>query len=56
MAIATCTCTRDPKGNDQGAKFQDARYGKGQRLHNETADGGSRCTVCGTKKGGGGKK
>ena len=33
-------------------KFQDEKYGKGMRVHNERAgkDGGCRCTVCGKEK------
>lgn len=34
------------------SKFQDERYGKGMRVHNECAskDGKYRCTVCGKEK------
>lgn len=38
---------------DAGARFQDARYGKGQRLHNIGGRGTSKtitCTVCGQRK------
>jgi len=34
--IIKCTCSHS---------FQDKRYGKGKRVHNETAKGW-RCTVC----------
>lgn len=37
--IKPCTCKH---------KFQDDRYGKGMRVFNK-AQGGYRCTVCGTK-------
>jgi predicted adenine nucleotide alpha hydrolase (AANH) superfamily ATPase len=39
-AILTCTCEH---------KYQDERYGKNKRLHNET-EKGYRCTVCGNVK------
>jgi hypothetical protein len=44
MRIIPCTCTH---------QFQDERYGKGMRLHNETMKGEKenrqyRCTVCRT--------
>lgn len=39
-AILTCTCEH---------KYQDEKYGKNKRLHNET-DKGYRCTVCGNAK------
>lgn len=35
------------------SKFQDAKYGKGQRVHNLSQGGkknNSKCTVCGVKK------
>ena len=37
---------------DCESKFQDEKYGKDMRVHNERAgkDGGSRCTVCGKEK------
>jgi len=36
--IKPCTCEH---------KFQDERYGKGKRVHNELAENkGWRCTVC----------
>lgn len=33
--------------------FQDKKYGKGMRVHNEytSKSGGYRCTVCGKEKG-----
>ena len=38
MATKKCTCDH---------KFQDKRYGKGYRVHNEKAHNkGYRCTVC----------
>lgn len=38
--LLKCSCQSD---------FQDKRYGKGQRVHNERKDpkAGPRCTVCG---------
>ena len=40
--IKKCTCNH---------AYQDERYGKGMRLHNETGkDGEWRCTVCGNVK------
>lgn len=38
-SIHTCTCANS---------FQDATYGRGQRVHNKTTKG-RRCTVCGTE-------
>ena len=37
---------------DCESKFQDEKYGKGMRIHNERAgkNGGYRCTVCGKEK------
>lgn len=43
--IKPCTCD---------SPYQDKKYGKGLRVHNEKKDGGAVCTVCGA--GGGGKK
>lgn len=45
-ALIQCTCT---------SKFQDERYGKNVRVHNQarnhpTKQGGWRCTVCGREK------
>jgi len=46
-----CNCTSDKAGTTQGAKFQDKKYGKGKRVHNERKKKGeSRCTVCGVVK------
>jgi len=42
--ILKCDCVSD---------YQDEKYGKGNRMHNLTKDGGTRCSVCGTKKVGG---
>ena len=40
--IKNCTCKHP---------FQDKRYGKGRRVHNEAGkQGSSRCTVCGDNK------
>ena len=40
--IKKCKCKHE---------YQDKRYGKGMRLHNETVkDKGWRCTVCGNVK------
>ena len=43
--ILKCTCRNE---------FQDARYGKGQRVHNPMRKSGKllgyRCTVCGKEK------
>lgn len=45
MAIKDCTCKHE---------YQDKKYGKGKRVHNEGQKENSkdtfRCTVCGTKK------
>lgn len=38
---------------ENGAKYQDAKYGKGMRLHNIRVKGkelGATCTVCGNRK------
>ena len=56
MALKRCHCKRKMAGD--AADFQDKRYGKGIRVHNETTskaigagpDGGWRCTVCGEVK------
>ena len=39
--IKQCSCQND---------FQDKRYGKGNRVMNETKDAKLRCTACGEKK------
>ena len=45
--IKTCTCN---------SEYQDKKYGKGKRVHNETTKGKGvsgviyRCTVCGSEK------
>lgn len=39
--VKACVCT---------SKYQDERYGKGNRLHNLSKDGASRCTQCGRGK------
>lgn len=41
--VMACTCV---------SSYQDAKYGNGNRVHNETAvkNGGWRCTVCGKDK------
>ena len=44
--IKKCGCTEDKGGNKAGANFQDKKYGKGNRVANET-NNGYRCTVCG---------
>ena len=44
--IKKCGCTGDKAGNTAGANFQDQKYGKGNRIVNET-NSGYRCTVCG---------
>ena len=36
--VRACTCSHE---------FQDKLYGKGRRVANVTANGKSRCTVCG---------
>jgi len=47
MAVKKCYCA---------STFQDARYGKGRRVHNALGKdrsgnaGGTRCTVCGDTK------
>ena len=45
MAIIACSCT---------STFQDARYGKGMRVHNYArkaqTNGAWRCAVCGSLK------
>jgi uncharacterized membrane-anchored protein len=33
-----------------GARYQDARYGTGMRVHNVMKNGSRRCTVCGAIK------
>jgi len=38
MAIKKCVCSH---------VFQDAKYGPGMRVANQTASGGFVCTVCG---------
>ena len=43
MPVIKCGCDN---GGD-GAKYQDAKYGKGNRVANPTKDGSLRCTVCG---------
>jgi len=44
--IKSCDCNRGP-----AAEFQDVKYGKGKRVHNEAKkSGGWRCTCCGTLK------
>lgn len=47
MAIMPCQCAH---------AFQDAEYGPGNRVFNETPNKGFRCTVCGTLKGDAGEK
>ena len=32
------------------SEFQDSKYGKGNRVHNETMKGAYRCTICGQTK------
>jgi hypothetical protein len=39
-AVLTCNCVH---------LYQDEKYGKNKRLHNET-EKGYRCTVCGNEK------
>lgn len=40
--VLSCTCKHD---------FQDKQYGKGNRLHNVSGNGGkAACTVCSTPK------
>jgi len=39
--ILTCACKHP---------FQDRRYGKGRRVHNEGTKHGPKCTVCGKEK------
>ena len=39
--IIKCICKNE---------FQDEKYGKGMRVHNEKKDGTFRCTVCGDEK------
>jgi len=39
--IKTCTCNH---------KYQDSKYGKKKRVHNEMVNGYYRCTVCSDKK------
>lgn len=41
MAIKFCSCTH---------KYQDEKYGKQNRVHNQCKDGSWNCTVCGNKK------
>jgi hypothetical protein len=46
-----CGCTATSSGNKLGADFQDARYGKGMRVHTpkvtaKDAPKQYRCTVC----------
>jgi len=54
--ILPCFCECSPDGNTCGAKFQDAKYGKGMRVHNKAVHKGPkgtskyRCTVCGREK------
>lgn len=50
--IKKCKCKSDSNGNEQGAKYQDKKYGAGNRVH--TVGKGDKptykCTVCGDKK------
>lgn len=39
--VLDCSCKHD---------YQDTIYGAGKRLHNISAKGEKRCTVCGNKK------
>lgn len=39
--VKACSCP---------SEYQDKKYGKGARVHNETAKDELRCTVCGTVK------
>lgn len=53
MAIIKCGCKDDGKGNTQGVKFQEEKYGIGYRVGNEKLKIQGReqeysCTVCGT--------
>lgn len=50
MAILRCGC-KEFKGVKVAAQQQDAMYGEGMRVHNETAKEDTyRCTVCGTER------
>lgn len=40
LVVKKCNCKHD---------FQDKEYGQGQRVHNLSQKGESKCTVCGTK-------
>ena len=49
------SCFRCSDNQGAGAKFQDATYGDGKRVHNECAKSGTgsvkfRCTVCKTER------
>lgn len=52
MAIKKCTC-KEYFGNDKGAKYQDKKYGRGQRVHTPDKSTPTKwtCTVCGQQKG-----
>ena len=52
MAIIKCNCRDDGKGNTQGVKFQEEKYGIGLRVGNEKLKVHGReqeysCTICG---------
>lgn len=47
--IIQCGCTMNSLGGRNGAEYQDAQYGKGNRVANplQKDKKGFRCTVCG---------
>ncbi len=48
--ISPHNCTSDPRGNKNGAAYQDKKYGVGMRVWTTNALGvKSKCTVCGKK-------
>lgn len=49
MAVLYCGCTDGVGGNRQGVAYQDAQFGKGHRVHNQTSKEKPetyRCTIC----------
>ena len=47
--ILSCDCNGHPQYGTAGARFQDALYGAGRRVHTSLfKEPGGHCTVCGT--------
>lgn len=50
--ILKCTCTSHRGGIKLAAQYQDNKYGKQMRVHNQSGNEyKARCTVCGDVKG-----